>query len=61
VITAYRIDAGDDERWVWLYCPVCAAVYPVASFEDPACPNADQNDHHQDDHARDDCGGEVRR
>lgn len=38
-------DGGIGEQWVWLYCPVCSATYPVAPFEDASCPNADQLDH----------------
>ena len=45
VINSYRIDTDDGDGWVWMYCPVCAAAYPIALFEDPSCPNCDQPDH----------------
>lgn len=46
--SAYVIDTNDEGRWLYLYCPVCAAVYQVGPFDDPACPNAAQADHGQD-------------
>lgn len=42
---AYVIDTDDDGRWLYLYCPVCAAVYQVGPLDDPSCPNAGQDDH----------------
>lgn len=46
--SAYTINTEDDGRWLYLYCPVCAAVYQVGPLDATTCPNGHERDHGQD-------------
>ena len=48
--STYVLDTDDDGRWLYLYCPVCSAVFQVGEFDDAVCPNTGQRDHEQEDH-----------